>query len=79
MNTENNDTTDLFEVAQQQFERARTWVDDLKAGLVDYLINPKRTTHLRFPVTMDDGSIRTFHGFRVLHNRARGPGSRGEG
>jgi glutamate dehydrogenase (NAD(P)+) len=26
---------------------------------------------------MDDGSIRTFHGFRVLHNRVRGPGKGG--
>jgi glutamate dehydrogenase (NAD(P)+) len=26
---------------------------------------------------MDDGSIQTFHGFRVLHNRVRGPGKGG--
>jgi glutamate dehydrogenase (NAD(P)+) len=26
---------------------------------------------------MDDGSIRTFHGYRVLHNRVRGPGKGG--
>jgi len=69
--------TDLYVVAQQQFERALTWIDDLKSGLVDYLINPKRTTHVRFSVNMDDDSIQTFHGFRVLHNRARGPGKGG--
>lgn len=68
---------DLFFVAQQQFARALTWVDDLKAGLVDYLINPKRTTHVRFSVIMDDETVRTFHGFRVLHNRTRGPGKGG--
>ena len=68
---------DLFVVAQKQFDRALTWVDDLKEGLVDYLINPKRTTHVRFSVNMDDGSVQTFHGFRVLHNRARGPGKGG--
>ena len=68
---------DLYTVAQQQFERALNWVDDLKAGMVDYLINPKRTTHVRFSVNMDDDSVRTFHGFRVLHNRARGPGKGG--
>jgi len=28
-------------------------------------------------VNMDDDSIRTFHGFRVLHNQARGPGKGG--
>ena len=69
--------TDLYVVTQQQFERALRWIDDLKAGLVDYLINPKRTTHVRFSINMDDDSVRTFHGFRVLHNRARGPGKGG--
>lgn len=68
---------DLFVNARQQFERALTWIDDLKVGLVEYLINPKRTIHVRFPIHMDDGSIRTFHGFRVLHNRVRGPGKGG--
>jgi glutamate dehydrogenase (NAD(P)+) len=67
----------LFENARHQFERALTWIDDLKVGLIDYLINPKRTIHVRFPVHMDDESIRTFHGFRVLHNRVRGPGKGG--
>jgi glutamate dehydrogenase (NAD(P)+) len=68
---------DLFVNARQQFERALTWIDDLKVGLVEYLINPKRTIHVRFPIHMDDGSIQTFHGFRVLHNRVRGPGKGG--
>jgi glutamate dehydrogenase (NAD(P)+) len=63
--------------ARSQFERALTWIDDLKIGLVEYLINPKRTIHVRFPIHMDDGSIETFHGFRVLHNRVRGPGKGG--
>jgi len=67
----------LFENARHQFERSLTWIDDLKVGLIDYLINPKRTIHVRFPVHMDDESIRTFHGFRVLHNRVRGPGKGG--
>ena len=68
---------DLFVNARQQFERAVTWIDDLKVGLVEYLINPKRMIHMRFPIHMDDGSIQTFHGFRVLHNRVRGPGKGG--
>ncbi len=68
---------DLFVNARQQFERALTWIDGIKVGIIDYLINPKRTMHVRFPVHMDDGSIQTFHGFRVLHNRVRGPGKGG--
>lgn len=77
MQTAHAEDLDLFVNARQQFDRALTWIDDLKVGLIEYLINPKRTIHVRFPITMDDGSIRTFHGFRVLHNRVRGPGKGG--
>jgi len=71
------ESLDLFVNATQQFERALGWVDGIKEGLIDFLINPKRTIHVRFPVYMDDGSIRTFHGYRVLHNEERGPGKGG--
>lgn len=77
MPTKHAEDLDLFVNARDQFERALTWIDDLKVGLVEYLINPKRTIHVRFPIHMDDGSIETFHGFRVLHNRVRGPGKGG--
>jgi glutamate dehydrogenase (NAD(P)+) len=75
--TRQAENLDLFANAKGQFERALTWIDDIKAGIIEYLINPKRTMHVRFPIHMDDGSIRTFHGFRVLHNRVRGPGKGG--
>jgi len=54
------ESLDLFVNATRQFERALNWVDGIKEGLVDFLINPKRTIHVRFPVYMDDGSIKTF-------------------
>jgi glutamate dehydrogenase (NAD(P)+) len=68
---------DLLDIAQQQFDRAIEWAGPLKAGLVDYLKNPKRTVHVRFSINLDDDSVQTFHGFRVLHNRSRGPGKGG--
>ena len=71
------ESLDLFVNATQQFERALTWVDGVKEGIIDFLINPKRTIHVRFPVNMDDGSTKTFHGFRVLHSDVRGPGKGG--
>ena len=71
------ESLDLFVNATQQFERAMTWIDGIKEGIIDFLINPKRTIHVRFPVRMDDGSIKTFHGFRVLHSEVRGPGKGG--
>ena len=73
----NVESLDLFVNATQQFERALTWVDGIKEGIIDFLINPKRTVHVRFPVNMDDGTARTFHGFRVLHSDVRGPGKGG--
>jgi len=72
-----NEELDLYVVAQNQFDRALAWVDDLKEGMIDYLKEPKRTTHVHFPVYMDDDSVCMFHGFRVLHNNARGPGKGG--
>lgn len=71
------ESLDLFVNATRQFDRALVWIDAIKKGIIEYLINPKRTIHVRFPVNMDDGSIQTFHGFRVLHNRERGPGKGG--
>ncbi len=68
---------DLYVIAQRQFDRALSWIDELKSGLIDYLVTPKRTVHVRFPIHMDDDSVRTFHGFRVLHNSSRGPGKGG--
>ena len=73
----NVESLDLLVNATQQFERALSWVDGVKEGIIDFLINPKRTAHVRFPVNMDDGSTRTFHGFRVLHSDVRGPGKGG--
>jgi glutamate dehydrogenase (NAD(P)+) len=73
----NAESLDLFVNATQQFERALTWIDEIKEGIIDFLINPKRMIHVRFPINMDDGSTRAFHGFRVLHSDVRGPGKGG--
>jgi glutamate dehydrogenase/leucine dehydrogenase len=54
-----------------------SWIDDLKVGLIDYLINPKRITNVRHSIIMDDDSVRTFHGCHVLHKHARGPAKGG--
>ena len=61
-----------FEVAKKQFLKAVEFVD-LKPETRDFLLEPKRIIQVRFPVRMDDGSVRIFKGFRVQHNDARGP------
>jgi glutamate dehydrogenase (NAD(P)+) len=37
------------------------------------LRRPRREFSVHFPVEMDDGGVRTFSGYRVQHNDARGP------
>jgi len=39
----------------------------------EYLVHPRRVLNVALPVRMDDGRVRTFRGFRVVHNIARGP------
>lgn len=66
-----------FHIAQQQFQQAVPYLPRLKRGLIDFLKSPARTVELNFPIEMDDGSLRTFTGYRVLHSRVRGPGKGG--
>ena len=66
-----------FHIARQQFDRAMPHLPTLKRGLIDFLKSPIRSVSLNFPVEMDDGQVRTFSGFRVLHSRIRGPGKGG--
>ncbi|NLJ70957.1 MAG: Glu/Leu/Phe/Val dehydrogenase [Clostridiaceae bacterium] len=37
------------------------------------LLSPERELTVSLPVTMDDGSVRVFHGYRIQDNSARGP------
>ena len=64
-------------ISDEQFSRAAAHLDKLKRGLVDFLRFPKRSIAVNFPVEMEDGSVRTFHGYRVLHNNVLGPGKGG--
>ncbi len=66
-----------FHIASQQFERAVAYLPAIKHGLIEMLKRPARTVTLEMPVEMDDGSVRMFVGYRVLHSRVRGPGKGG--
>jgi len=59
-------------VALKQFEEAAS-VLGLDEGMSNFLRHPKRELTVNFPVTMDDGSLRMFTGYRVHHNTVRGP------
>jgi glutamate dehydrogenase (NAD(P)+) len=49
----------------------------LEAGLEEMLSVPRRVVEVAVPVKLDDGSIRTFTGWRVQHSLTRGPGKGG--
>ncbi len=53
----------------------RTTADaiSLDPNVVRILEKPARTIITNFPVTMDDGSVVMFEGYRVQHSAARGP------
>ena len=66
-------------IARAQFDRAIPYVENIEGweGISEWLFEPERVVKLTLPVVMDDGRVRVFHGYRVLHNTARGPGKGG--
>ncbi|HEY9712915.1 MAG TPA: Glu/Leu/Phe/Val dehydrogenase dimerization domain-containing protein, partial [Chroococcales cyanobacterium] len=49
----------------------------LEPNVVEPLKHPKRSLSVVVPARMDDGSVRTFIGYRVHHDLALGPGKGG--
>ena len=68
---------DPVRISEQQFERAVCHIRGIKRGLIDFLKKPKRVTAVNFPIELDDGSVKSFQGYRVVHNRVFGPGKGG--
>jgi glutamate dehydrogenase (NAD(P)+) len=73
----NGEDLDPLHITHAQFQRAIEHLDDIKKGVIGFLMAPKRSIIVCFPIEMDDGSVRIFHGYRVLHNRVLGPGKGG--
>ena len=61
-----------FATAQQQFDIAAELLG-LDEDVRDILRHPKRELIVHFPIRTQSGRVRTFTGFRVHHNIARGP------
>ena len=62
----------VFDEVNVFFDRAadRLGLDD---GMRELLRHPWRELKVAVPVRMDDGTIKTFTGYRIQHNGARGP------
>jgi glutamate dehydrogenase (NAD(P)+) len=66
----------IWAVAQAQFDHAADRLD-LDDGMRRVLRVPQRELTVNFPVTMDDGHVEVFTGYRVQHNVSRGPAKGG--
>lgn len=75
--TVNQENLDPVDIRIEQFNRAGAYLKSLRKGLIEFLCCPKRSISVTFPIEVEDGSVKTFHGFRVLHNNSLGPGKGG--
>lgn len=71
-----NENLNPFSIAQAQLDEAAA-VLQLDPDMHAFLREPMREYHFTIPVKMDDGSTRTFQGYRVQYNDARGPAKGG--
>ncbi|MCE9676315.1 Glu/Leu/Phe/Val dehydrogenase [Paraclostridium bifermentans] len=62
----------LLEIARTQIKNACDKLE-LDSSVYEVLKSPMRVLEVSFPVTMDDGSIKLFTGYRAQHNNACGP------
>jgi len=65
-----------FDIAREQLRRVAD-IFAIDQRLVNVLQECKKAVVVSVPVTMDDGSITAFEGYRVTHNIARGPSKGG--
>ncbi len=65
-----------FAIAQAQLDEAAA-ILQLDPDMHAFLRQPMREFHFTIPVKMDDGHTKTFNGYRVQYNDARGPAKGG--
>lgn len=69
-------TTPLFNDALTRLDVAARHLD-VAPETLEILRHPQRAVQVSIPVSMDDGSLKVFTGFRVQHNMAKGPAKGG--
>ncbi len=66
----------LYNDALAQLEEAKD-VMGADPNIVERLRYPKRAIQVSIPIRLDDGTVKTFEGYRVQHNMTLGPGKGG--
>ncbi|MGE5402015.1 MAG: Glu/Leu/Phe/Val family dehydrogenase [Ignavibacteriales bacterium] len=70
------DKENPFESMMERFEHAAR-ILGLENGAYQYLKSPTKQIITSIPIIMDDGNIRVFEGYRVIHNDILGPSKGG--
>ncbi len=70
------DTEHPFQAMIDRFDIAAK-ILELDPGFYEYLVSPSRIHITSIPVVMDDGRIKMFEGYRVIHNEILGPSKGG--
>jgi glutamate dehydrogenase (NAD(P)+) len=76
MTREPSEEINPLDVAMKQIEIVGQYLD-VDEGLLEKLKQTKRDLIVHFPVKMDDGSVRVYTGYRVVHSDTRGPAKGG--
>ncbi len=70
------DKENPFEAMMSRFHKA-SQILGLEEEIYNVLKNPARQVIVSLPVTMDDGTIKVFEGYRVIHSTILGPSKGG--
>lgn len=71
-----HDSSNPFLDMLSRYERAAE-ILNLEEGVRTFLKTPMRQHIVSIPIQMDDGAIKVFEGYRVIHNDVLGPGKGG--
>lgn len=66
----------LYRDAVAQLEKSAS-IMGLDPNIMERLKYPKRALQVAVPIRLDDGTVKTFQGYRVQHNMTLGPGKGG--
>jgi glutamate dehydrogenase/leucine dehydrogenase len=77
--TKQLENLDFADIVRREFDRTLPFIHPLNGwrGMSGWLFEPERIIKLALPVRMDDGYVKTFTAYRVLHDNVRGPGKGG--
>ena len=70
------DKQNPFESMMHRFDIAAHLLKT-EPGVYEYLKTPVRQVIVSIPISMDDGEVKVFEGYRVIHNDILGPGKGG--